>query len=84
MKRVKQKRLLTEITLFLVTPVSGTVTTSFPDLTLAELITILSVVLASENSLEDTTGVITGPLFPKLDSSSGHRSGKERLRLRSR
>jgi hypothetical protein len=81
---VMLKRLLTEITLFLVTPVCSTVTTSFPNLTLAEFITILSVVLASENSLEDATGIITGPLFPKLDSSSGHRSGKERLRLGGR
>ena len=65
------------------TPVSGTVTTSFPWLTNTVDITILALFFTPGHGLDNVTGVITSPLLPELDGPLGHGGGEEGLRSRS-
>jgi hypothetical protein len=58
------------------TVLGGTETTSGPRLTDTVFVTILTLVLAAEDSLDDTTSVLSGPLFPKLDGPPRHGGGK--------
>jgi hypothetical protein len=59
------------------TPVSGTETTSNPRLTDTVLVTILVLLLTSENGLDNVTGVVACPFLPKVDSPLGHGCGEE-------
>jgi hypothetical protein len=59
------------------TVLGGTETTSGPWLTDTVLITILTLVLAAEDSLDNTACVLPGPLFPKLDGPPRHGGGKK-------
>jgi len=71
---------LTEVTALFGTPVGGTETTSSERCTDTVCSTVLVGILTSSDGLEDVTCVLSGPLFPKLDSSSGHGGWKKGLR----